>query len=176
MIVQAHAEEDLNTELERTLGKLVKDKYKTDFYAMTRYPLAVNRRQSKLLAIAIVARSIGCLAGLCVMRQVWSLWQDRMIDSRLICLAPLGLVRDISLGLLHQALACVSLCTGCRGCTASIEASCPRARLHLHCQLNSFAARWGSVLLYGTGRMHFYCTHLWCINIARVAWLEDLHC
>lgn len=41
-IVQAHPEEDLNTELERTLGKLVKDKYKTDFYAMTRYPLAVR--------------------------------------------------------------------------------------------------------------------------------------
>jgi nondiscriminating aspartyl-tRNA synthetase len=33
---------DLNTELERTLGKLVKEKYHTDFYVLTRYPLAVR--------------------------------------------------------------------------------------------------------------------------------------
>ena len=31
--------DDLSTETERTLGKLVKDKYKTDFYILHRYPL-----------------------------------------------------------------------------------------------------------------------------------------
>lgn len=39
---KALPEDDLNTEMERTLGKLVKDKYGTDFFAMTRYPLAVR--------------------------------------------------------------------------------------------------------------------------------------
>mmetsp|Transcript_1840 Transcript_1840/g.2691 ORF Transcript_1840/g.2691 Transcript_1840/m.2691 type:complete len:552 (-) Transcript_1840:301-1956(-) len=33
---------DLNTELERHLGKLVKEKYGTDFYILHRYPLAVR--------------------------------------------------------------------------------------------------------------------------------------
>lgn len=33
---------DLNTELERTLGKLVKEKYGTDFYILHQYPLAVR--------------------------------------------------------------------------------------------------------------------------------------
>lgn len=33
---------DLNTEAERRLGALVKDKYHTDFYILTRYPLAVT--------------------------------------------------------------------------------------------------------------------------------------
>ena len=33
---------DLTTELERSLGKIVKEKYKTDFYILYRYPLAVR--------------------------------------------------------------------------------------------------------------------------------------
>lgn len=33
---------DLSTELERALGKLVADKYGTDFYMLHRYPLAVR--------------------------------------------------------------------------------------------------------------------------------------
>lgn len=33
---------DLNTELERALGKLVKAKYKTEFYMLHRYPLAIR--------------------------------------------------------------------------------------------------------------------------------------
>jgi hypothetical protein len=33
---------DLNTELERTLGRIVKDKYGTDFYILHRYPMAVS--------------------------------------------------------------------------------------------------------------------------------------
>ena len=33
---------DLNTELERALGKMVKDKYGTDFYILHRYPLSVS--------------------------------------------------------------------------------------------------------------------------------------
>lgn len=32
----------MNTELERTLGGLVKAKYKTDFYILEKYPLAVR--------------------------------------------------------------------------------------------------------------------------------------
>ncbi|KAI9217829.1 hypothetical protein BC828DRAFT_400042 [Blastocladiella britannica] len=35
-------EEDLNTEKERALGKLVKDKYKTDFFILDKFPLAVR--------------------------------------------------------------------------------------------------------------------------------------
>lgn len=34
---------DLNTELERRLGKIVKDKYDTDFYILHRYPMAVSQ-------------------------------------------------------------------------------------------------------------------------------------
>lgn len=33
---------DLNTELERTLGRLVKDKYATDFYILHQYPLGIR--------------------------------------------------------------------------------------------------------------------------------------
>lgn len=33
---------DLNTELERTLGRIVKEKYGTDFYILHRYPMAVS--------------------------------------------------------------------------------------------------------------------------------------
>ena len=33
---------DMTTELERELGKIVKEKYKTDFYVLYRYPLAVR--------------------------------------------------------------------------------------------------------------------------------------
>ncbi|KAG0479564.1 hypothetical protein HPP92_010422 [Vanilla planifolia] len=33
---------DLNTEAERTLGRLVLDKYNTEFYILHRYPLAVR--------------------------------------------------------------------------------------------------------------------------------------
>ena len=33
---------DLNTEAERRLGALVKAKYHTDFFILTRYPLAVS--------------------------------------------------------------------------------------------------------------------------------------
>lgn len=34
---------DLTTELERNLGKIVREKYDTDFYILYRYPLAVRR-------------------------------------------------------------------------------------------------------------------------------------
>lgn len=40
--VQADPQGDLSTELERELGKLVKEKYKTDFYMLYNYPLAVS--------------------------------------------------------------------------------------------------------------------------------------
>ncbi len=33
---------DLTTELERKLGALVKEKYKTDFYMLYKYPLGVR--------------------------------------------------------------------------------------------------------------------------------------
>lgn len=33
---------DLNTELERTLGRIVKEKYGTDFYILHRYPMAIR--------------------------------------------------------------------------------------------------------------------------------------
>jgi len=41
---------DLTTELERELGKLVKKKYNTDFYALYRYPLAVRSPLSQVFA------------------------------------------------------------------------------------------------------------------------------
>ena len=41
-MVQADPFGDLSTELERELGKLVKAKYKTDFYMLYNYPLAVS--------------------------------------------------------------------------------------------------------------------------------------
>ncbi len=45
---------DLTTELERSLGKLVREKYMTDFFILHRYPLAVR---STVLAPAVaVAR------------------------------------------------------------------------------------------------------------------------
>jgi len=34
--------EDLNTEMERTLGKLVKEKYNTDFYVLHKFPLGIR--------------------------------------------------------------------------------------------------------------------------------------
>jgi aspartyl-tRNA synthetase len=34
--------EDFSTEMEKTLGKLVKEKYKTDFYVLDKFPLAVR--------------------------------------------------------------------------------------------------------------------------------------
>ncbi len=40
--MQADPHGDLTTELERELGKLVKARHKTDFYILTRYPLAVR--------------------------------------------------------------------------------------------------------------------------------------
>ena len=40
--LQADPLGDLSTELERELGKLVKAKYKTDFYMLYNYPLAVS--------------------------------------------------------------------------------------------------------------------------------------
>lgn len=41
-MVQADPQGDLSTELERELGKLVKQKYNTDFYMLYNYPLAVS--------------------------------------------------------------------------------------------------------------------------------------
>ena len=41
-LLQADPQGDLSTELERELGKLVKEKYKTDFYMLYNYPLAVS--------------------------------------------------------------------------------------------------------------------------------------
>jgi aspartyl-tRNA synthetase len=40
--VQVGDHEDLSTENERLLGKLVKEKYKTDFYMLDKFPLAVR--------------------------------------------------------------------------------------------------------------------------------------
>lgn len=36
------SEFDLTTELEKALGKIVADKYNTDFYMLVRYPLKVR--------------------------------------------------------------------------------------------------------------------------------------
>lgn len=33
---------DLNTEMERTLGKIIKEQHGTDFYILHRYPLVVS--------------------------------------------------------------------------------------------------------------------------------------
>ena len=41
MALQPDVMGDMTTELERELGKIVKEKYKTDFYVLYRYPLAV---------------------------------------------------------------------------------------------------------------------------------------
>lgn len=41
-MLQADPHGDLSTELERELGKLVKQKYNTDFYMLYNYPLAVS--------------------------------------------------------------------------------------------------------------------------------------
>lgn len=38
----AKPDEDLDTEKEKALGRIVKEKYKTDFYIMDRYPLSVR--------------------------------------------------------------------------------------------------------------------------------------
>lgn len=40
--VEIGDEEDLSTPVEKFLGKLVKEKYKTDFYILDKYPLAVR--------------------------------------------------------------------------------------------------------------------------------------
>lgn len=40
--VEVEPLEDLNTELERTLGRLVKEKYGTDFYVLHRFPLGIR--------------------------------------------------------------------------------------------------------------------------------------
>ena len=34
--------DDLNTEMERTLGRLVKEKYNTDFYILHKFPLGIR--------------------------------------------------------------------------------------------------------------------------------------
>ena len=41
MALQPDIMGDMTTELERELGRIVKEKYKTDFYVLYRYPLAV---------------------------------------------------------------------------------------------------------------------------------------
>ena len=40
--VEMGDEEDLSTPVEKKLGALVKERYKTDFYILDRYPLAVR--------------------------------------------------------------------------------------------------------------------------------------
>lgn len=40
--VEQGNEEDLSTPNEKLLGRLVKEKYKTDFYILDKYPLAVR--------------------------------------------------------------------------------------------------------------------------------------
>lgn len=40
--IDASYEEDISTPHERALGKIVKEKYKTDFYIMDKYPLGVR--------------------------------------------------------------------------------------------------------------------------------------
>lgn len=40
--VEMGDEDDLSTPAERRLGELVKQKYKTDFYILDKYPLAVR--------------------------------------------------------------------------------------------------------------------------------------
>ena len=40
--IEVSAEEDINTTNEKTLGKLVKEKYGTDFYILTHYPVAAR--------------------------------------------------------------------------------------------------------------------------------------
>ena len=42
LVLQVDPQGDLGTEDERVLGKLVKERYKTDFYILYRYPLAVR--------------------------------------------------------------------------------------------------------------------------------------
>ena len=41
-VMQVDPLDDLNTEMERTLGKLVKEKYNTDFYVLHRFPLGIR--------------------------------------------------------------------------------------------------------------------------------------
>lgn len=38
----ASPEDDLDTEMEKALGKIIKDKYHTDFYIMDQYPMAIR--------------------------------------------------------------------------------------------------------------------------------------
>lgn len=42
VVPQVGPMDDLNTEQERALGKLVKEKYNTDFYFLHRYPLGIR--------------------------------------------------------------------------------------------------------------------------------------
>jgi hypothetical protein len=48
--VQVGELDDLSTENERKLGKLVKEKYNTDFFIMYKYPMDVRPRPSPLPA------------------------------------------------------------------------------------------------------------------------------
>jgi len=51
---------DLNTELERTLGKIVKEKYGTDFYILHRYPMAVSTKGGgALLGGGVITECVG---------------------------------------------------------------------------------------------------------------------
>ena len=59
---QADPHGDLTTELERELGKLVKQRHKTDFYILTRYPLAV-----RMAALHILCGGFRC-AHCCFLR------------------------------------------------------------------------------------------------------------
>lgn len=51
---------DLNTEDERVLGRLVKEKHDTDFYILCRYPLAVRSPGKS----SVAAEQWGSLIGL----------------------------------------------------------------------------------------------------------------
>jgi hypothetical protein len=57
---------DLNTELERRLGKIVKDKYGTDFYILHRYPMAVSTRDlDQIMCFTLTLPGyLGCRAGI----------------------------------------------------------------------------------------------------------------
>ena len=52
---------DLSTELERKLGALVKEKYKTDFYMLYKYPLGVRHFSRPVY--------FGCGRAMCVRQQ-----------------------------------------------------------------------------------------------------------
>jgi hypothetical protein len=56
---------DLNTELERTLGRIVKEKYGTDFYILHRYPMAVSGAAQRSAAVQDAALVMGVAKPLC---------------------------------------------------------------------------------------------------------------